>query len=343
MKFKKMLSLGAVFITLLTSTATTYARDPQGELESYGTLPNMLRVMGWAFDADDMNSKTRVHVYIDGEAGNSKVPSYEIRADKSHKRYNGHGFDQTINVPTNWCGRRTVRLYALNDVGSGTFKQIGTLTVDIPAPNNSSNNNSNNKPQRGYINTQSKNLNLRRTPNGTIIGKLAKNTPVTILQGNSNGWTKVRTDSGQEGYVSSQYVAIGDPPKPDNRLDAAMNYIASLEGRAMDYDHYAGAQCVDLIKYYYDYLGVANYARGNGKDYATNSLPPGWQRIRGAVPQRGDILVYTSGGGGYGHVAIAESTDISWHQNYNGKYVRKITGNYKNIHVGYWGVIRPAF
>jgi len=142
--------------------------------------------------------------------------------------------------------------------------------------------------------------------------------------------------------VASRYVVIGKLPNPDNKIEAAMRYIASLEGRAMDYDGVYGAQCVDLIKYYYKYLGVANYARGNGKDYATNTLPPNWKRIKGAEPQKGDILVYTTGGGGYGHVAIAESPNVSWHQNFNGKYVRKITGNYRTIHVGYWGVIRPV-
>lgn len=148
------------------------------------------------------------------------------------------------------------------------------------------------------------------------------------------------TDADYLGYIAPSSPV---PPPTPSKLNDAMNYIASLEGKAMDFDNYAGAQCVDLIKYYYNYLGVPNYAKGNGKDYATNSLPPGWQRIKGAVPQRGDILVYTSGGGGYGHVAIAESISVSWHQNFNGKYVRKISGNYKTIHVGYWGVIRPVF
>jgi len=79
--------------------------------------------------------------------------------------------------------------------------------------------------QTGYINTQSKNLNLRNAPNGSIIGKLAKNTIVTILQGNVNGWTKVRTNSGQEGYVSSQYVAIGTPSTTTNTPTTQTGYI----------------------------------------------------------------------------------------------------------------------
>ena len=152
----------------------------------------------------------------------------------------------------------------------------------------------------------------------------------------SAGWYKWK-------FTSIQKTASSVKEKESSKIDDAMDYVASLEGRSMDYDGAYGAQCVDLIKYYYKYLGVANYARGNGKDYATNALPPGWQRIKGAIPQKGDILVYTSGGGGYGHVAIAESPNVSWHQNFNGKYVRKISGNYNTIHVGYWGVIRPVF
>lgn len=66
-----------------------------------------------------------------------------------------------------------------------------------------------------WINTQSQNLNLRANPNGTIIGKLAKGTQVTVLETGSNGWTKVRTASGQIGYVASQYVSFDSPTPQD--------------------------------------------------------------------------------------------------------------------------------
>ncbi|MBO6177945.1 MAG: SH3 domain-containing protein [Selenomonadaceae bacterium] len=97
----------------------------------------------------------------------------------------------------------------MNGDGSLTIVDVSRLALKIngkPTP----------KPQeqKGYINTQSLNLNFRSNPNGSIIGKLAKNTPITIIQGDSNGWTKIRTNSGQVGYVSSQYVAYGDPPSP---------------------------------------------------------------------------------------------------------------------------------
>jgi hypothetical protein len=62
--------------------------------------------------------------------------------------------------------------------------------------------------------------------------------------------------------------------------DEAVGWAMLQEGSYLDYDGAYGAQCVDLIKYYYDIFGVASYARGNGCDYVSNALPPGWQRIQ---------------------------------------------------------------
>ena len=124
----------------------------------------------------------------------------------------------------------------------------------------------------------------------------------------------------------------------------AIGWVQSQVGKALDYDGVYGAQCVDLIKYYYDYLGCASYARGNGSDYATNALPSGWTRLKGAQPQLGDILVYTGGYNNYGHVAIYESDYVSYHQNFNGKqYVVRATCKYNALNNPYWGVIRPDF
>ena len=107
--------------------------NPQGAFESYGTLNNALRVIGWAKDDDDLNHKVRVHVYIGGTAGDANAYSKEIRADKASNACPGHGFDETLwNIPDRYCGRQTVRLYALNDVGGGSFQEIGAKTIDIP-------------------------------------------------------------------------------------------------------------------------------------------------------------------------------------------------------------------
>lgn len=119
----------------------------------------------------------------------------------------------------------------------------------------------------------------------------------------------------------------------------AIGWVQSQVGKALDYDGVYGAQCVDLIKYYYDYLGCASYARGNGSDYATNALPSGWTRLKGAQPRLGDILVYTGGYNNYGHVAIYESDYVSYHQNFNGKqYVVRATCKYNALNNPYWAL-----
>ena len=125
----------------------------------------------------------------------------------------------------------------------------------------------------------------------------------------------------------------------------AISWCQSKVNSALDYDGEYGAQCVDFIMYYYQYLGVSPVG-GDACDYATNSLPSGWTRTKGGVPQKGDILVYT---GGYGHVAIYESTNVSYHQNWSGQYVEKVNRAYNQGYtyggntVTYWGCIHPNF
>jgi hypothetical protein len=127
--------------------------------------------------------------------------------------------------------------------------------------------------------------------------------------------------------------------------DEAIAWAESKVGTAIDYDGAYGAQCVDLAKAYYHYLGVTP-SLGNGADYRTNTLPAGWQRIRGAQPEKGDLLIYTGGTRGLGHVAIYDSDTSAYHQHLQkNSQVEHVTGSsykaFSNIH--YWGVIRPDF
>lgn len=127
----------------------------------------------------------------------------------------------------------------------------------------------------------------------------------------------------------------------------AINWVKSQEGKALDYDGQYGAQCVDLIMFYYQFLGVSPVG-GNGCDYASNSLPSGWTRTKGGVPQKGDILVYSGNQSNpYGHVAIFESTNVIWHGRLNGAgNVQKTTNlsyNSSGFSVPYWGCIHPNF
>ena len=99
-----------------------------------------------------------------------------------------------------------------------------------------------------------------------------------------------------------------------------------------------------LIKDYYSYLGQTSPG-GDGKDYSWNQLPAGWTRIQNAQPQKGDILVYGwSAKNPAGHVAIYESDNSTWHQNFgSARYVTQVTYRYNSFDNPYWGVIRPDF
>ena len=178
--------------------------------------------------------------------------------------------------------------------------------------------------------------------------------------------TKILTDeanvlSEAEGISSEQssenilgaFALTESTPVPDMRTksaaktttktrDEAIAWVRSQEGKSVDFDGVFGAQCVDLILAYYDYLGAIRVF-GNGTDYVSNPLPEGWQRIKDGKAEPGDILIYT---GTYGHVGIYEDDKITYHQNYSGaQFVQKLTYQYNDngwfVPDIYWGVIRP--
>ena len=130
----------------------------------------------------------------------------------------------------------------------------------------------------------------------------------------------------------------------------AVSWANSQIGKGLDYDGQYGNQCVDLIKYYYDYLGVAGYAIGNANAYITNNLPSGWTRVYSGY-QPGDIAVWkvnhscgTCSTGKYGHVGIIISADSAGfnavNQNFND--TPSCTRNWFNLSA-LQCAIRPAF
>lgn len=134
----------------------------------------------------------------------------------------------------------------------------------------------------------------------------------------------------------------------------AVQWAKSKVGQALDYDGAYGAQCVDLIYYYYVYLGQSSRG-GYAYSYMTNSLPSGWKRITinsSSEMKAGDIAVwkqnYGDWTGSYGHVSIVVS-DVSSsstkfttiQQNYNNQqYVTQNSNMPKNA---VYCVIRPDF
>lgn len=147
------------------------------------------------------------------------------------------------------------------------------------------------------------------------------------------------------GFCGNSSVKVSAATQND-----AVNWAVSQIGKGLDYDGAYGNQCVDLIKYYYAYFGVAGYASGNANAYKSNNLPPGWTRVYGNY-QPGDVAVWktnhscsTCSTTSYGHVGIITSADSAGfnavNQNFNGNSY--CTQNWFNISA-LACAIRPAF
>ena len=133
------------------------------------------------------------------------------------------------------------------------------------------------------------------------------------------------------------------------------SFIKAHLGKAMDYDGVAGAQCVDLAKYYLDEIfDIKPGAWGDAHCYYDNfnSIAPlkqNFTRIANTpnfVPKKGDIAVWKSSlsSGGWGHIAICSGEGdtkyfYSYDQNWTGNHdaCKKIKHDYNS----FAGVLRP--
>lgn len=100
----------------------------------------------------------------------------------------------------------------------------------------------------------------------------------------------------------------------------ATNWLKAQTGKNLDYDNYAGIQCVDFFNYYYLFLTGRNpYSDGYGVPGAKDLWNVSTSRFSkiannpsdaNQLPSPGDILIYNSKwGGGYGHVEMVLSAD----------------------------------
>lgn len=136
------------------------------------------------------------------------------------------------------------------------------------------------------------------------------------------------------------------------------NYDAFIKGhlgKAVDYDHVAGAQCVDLAKCYLKELyGLESGAWGDAHCWYENynnipTLKNNFTRIANTpsfVPKKGDIVVWSGhlSPSGHGHIAIADGKGdttyfYSYDQNWTGQHdpCTRIKHNY----TAFYGVLRP--
>jgi hypothetical protein len=114
-------------------------------------------------------------------------------------------------------------------------------------------------------------------------------------------------------------------------------------GKAVDYDGYYGYQCVDLYdQYCLEVLGVRPPLVNGAKDI-WNSYPTGsFNRVANTpsgVPKKGDVMIWGTGVGTYGHVAIIvdanvntfRSLDQNWPYSNGTTPSKVITHNYSGV------------
>ena len=135
--------------------------------------------------------------------------------------------------------------------------------------------------------------------------------------------------------------------------EEAVRWILAAENRYWDWDQEHNAQCVDLIYYYYNYLGVSPMG-GNANHYIYDNLsgckvPAGWERIQcfnGFRAQPGDIALFDFGENG--HIGLVLSADeygmttLENNRNYDSTSVA-LMGRRGYDSLNFWGVIRPNF
>ena len=174
--------------------------------------------------------------------------------------------------------------------------------------------------------------------------------PESFDETQKDGKKQSEVRDGEKAACDHGCKTMCEPSSSPVTRQAAINWLNAQQGEYLDYDCSNGVQCVDLVMYYYNYFGMAGYARGNGADYK-NNVPPGWKAIQyysGFVPEPGDVAVWNPGNGSdvstVGHVAVVLSADqnrfMSMDQNWNGVIAAAQTSHSYNL---FWGVVRPAF
>lgn len=133
--------------------------------------------------------------------------------------------------------------------------------------------------------------------------------------------------------------------------NAAGQTVHVAEGLSNDYDGWYGAQCMDLVLFWSEYLGLPLLSAPSAlRTWDLN--PSGYEKIANGptnAPVSGDIVVFgTDIGSPYGHIAIILSADlggfVSLDQNWYGsnETVGSPTAQVTHSYTGVLGWFRPV-
>ena len=130
-------------------------------------------------------------------------------------KFNRYGRQGKVSVEGNSCFVQ-IDTFKQNSEAHAFFAY--KITSDTTAPEPAA-------PAVKYVNTQSKNLNVRNAPNGDVIGSLPKGTQVLVYE-ESDGWSRI----GDGKWVSSSYLADSVPS--GNRTMHVINVSSHLNVRS---------------------------------------------------------------------------------------------------------------
>ena len=178
-------------------------------------------------------------------------------------------------------------------------------------------------------------LNVRSGPgtNNTIITKVYKGQNVDIIE-QSNGWNKIVLSNGNTGWVSGQYISIGNAGSTSsNKKQAISNFAHNQIGKPYVW----GAEgpnsfdCSGLTYYVYGQNGVS-LPRTSSAQYNRGV------NISKSNLQEGDLVFFsTNGTGSVSHVGIYVGDGYMIHASTSGKKMTKVkmnTSYWNNVYIG---------
>lgn len=122
-------------------------------------------------------------------------------------------------------------------------------------------------------------------------------------------------------------------------------FLDKYNGQGIDYDGFYGCQCMDEFLQYNQDVVNAPRVYGNAVDVWTNYPTAFYDQIANTpdnFPQSGDVIIWGTGIGPYGHIAIVRDANVntftSLDQNWdNAQFCQFITHNYNAV----LGWLRP--
>ena len=180
-------------------------------------------------------------------------------------------------------------------------------------------------------------LNIRQaaTAESTLLGRLVYGVEVLLLE-QAGGWSKIRTDSGLEGYVLAQYLASVDTTVSRGSSELVDELIASalsLQGVKYVYGSMSlnGFDCSGFVKYVYEGIGVSTPR--SSRDYGAVGT-----RVAREALVPGDVLLWDTDGSrvtNISHVGIYLGNDKYVHASTTlGKVVIASVSGYRATYMG---------